>query len=892
MRAKQFPLASLTLAVLTGLSSQSAYALQEQQEQSVTEQSSATEQQASPETVIEEVVTTGTRLQGSAAAVVQERKEQAFVADIMGAEQISRTGDSDAAAALRRVTGLTLVDGKFIYVRGLGERYSSTQLNGMSVPSPDPTRAVIPLDLFPADIIESLAVQKSYSASMPANFGGGNVDIRLKSAPSEEVFNASVKVGGNSENFDDAYWYDGGSNWNGKDDGTRAAPQMLQSLWDQRTFLDDISLEQNRDVALALNRDYDPSLQTIDPDYGLDLTYGNRYDIDDKWAIGFLATAAYDNEWEVSEQYLGEDWSLNPDGTYTILRGWDDVESTEQQVTWSGMFTAGINYGSNHKVDFSHVILNDTEDQFREKLGNSNNINFGSDQRIRSYDVTYQERRMVANQVKGMHTFTDWNFLGVDWKYSKSRSSRYAPGNIETRFILTDRNDDGTFDRENESVLTNATTAARYNFQDLNDQVENWGGNVTLPIMLDSWDITLKAGADFVQKTRYATNRRFDINTRAFSDSSVLEGYQLGEILNDNVIADAELGFLPILNDTTVAGDDYISAQAIDAYYFEGDFFFDEKWRVTAGVRWEDFRQVVVPLIPQSGEIDLPTSPDAQDLVDLAFQEDDLYPSLALTYFLTDEQQLRFSYGKTVVRPDLREVSSSTYLDPLTLFPVGGTPGLETTDINNFDARWEWYQDNGDTLSVGFFYKDMTNPIESVQSPSQDGPPLVRIANAETGEVYGTEVEWLKSLSNNFFVSGNVTLSDSSITLDTQNIVEQTGVSTSITNTERRLTGHSEWVVNTQLGFDSDDGMHSASLVYNVFGDRIIIPGIDGRGDSFEQPFHSLDAVYSYYPDFNSQITLKVQNMLNQDKEIEFDNTLLRSETRGVSFSLTYKREF
>ena len=141
------------------------------------------------------MVTTGSRLQGSAAAVVQERKEQAFVADIMGAEQISRTGDSDAAAALRRVTGLTLVDGKFIYVRGLGERYSSTQLNGMSVPSPDPTRAVIPLDLFPADIIESLAVQKSYSASMPANFGGGNVDIRLKSAPSEEVFNASVKVG-------------------------------------------------------------------------------------------------------------------------------------------------------------------------------------------------------------------------------------------------------------------------------------------------------------------------------------------------------------------------------------------------------------------------------------------------------------------------------------------------------------------------------------------------------------------------------------------------------------------------------------------------------------------------------------------------------------------------
>ena len=138
---------------------------------------------------IEEVVVKASRLKGTASAVMQERKNQAFVADILGAEQISRTGDSDAAAALRRVTGITLVDGKFIYVRGLGERFSSTQLNGAAVPSPDPTRTVIPLDLFPSSIIESLSVQKSYSATMPAHFAGGNVDIRLKTIPTDFVFN-------------------------------------------------------------------------------------------------------------------------------------------------------------------------------------------------------------------------------------------------------------------------------------------------------------------------------------------------------------------------------------------------------------------------------------------------------------------------------------------------------------------------------------------------------------------------------------------------------------------------------------------------------------------------------------------------------------------------------
>ncbi len=303
-----------------------------------------------------------------------------------------------------------------------------------------------------------------------------------------------------------------------------------------------------------------------------------------------------------------------------------------------------------------------------------------------------------------------------------------------------------------------------------------------------------------------------------------------------------------------------------------------------------------MPFDPRTNQFDIP---DDADRSQLTFQEDAFYPSLALTYYLEQDMQLRFSFGKTVVRPDLREVSSSTYIDPLTDFPIGGTPGIRTTSIDNYDLRWEWYREAGNNLSIGLFYKDMTDPIESVQSPAQDGPPLVRIANAESGTLYGVEVEFLQGLEvfgngiwDNLFVSGNITLSDSEIELDRQNIVDQTGVSASITNLKRRLTGHSEYVVNMQMGYDSDNGEHSASLVYNVFGPRILIPGIDGFDDSFEQPFHSLDVVYKYYPDFNTTITLKVQNMLDQEKKIEFEDTLLRSETRGTSFSLAYRYDF
>jgi hypothetical protein len=879
--AQRFPLKSLSLAILAGLAIQIPAIAQETNE----------------DKVIEEVVATGTRLKGTATAVLQERKNQAFVADILGAEQISRTGDSDAAAALRRVTGLTLVDGKFIYVRGLGERYSSTQLNSAAVPSPDPSRSVIPLDLFPSDIIESLSVQKSYSPSMPAAFGGGNVDIRLKSIPTDFVFNTTASIGGNSENFDDAYQYNGGSDdWQGRDDGTRAAPQGFVDLWENKQFFNrELGVEEAKGLLKTLNRDYVPALESVDPNVAFNLTSGDRYQFNDEISYGYLLTAGYDNSWEVSEQYIGEDAQRNGD-EIRLVRFFDEVQSTEHSVKWSGMFNFGFEYNRNHKVEFSNIILNDTVDEIKDKIGNSNNILLNDGQRIHDVEVNYEERRLYTNQVKGTHTFTDLNFLAFDWRYSLGRSSRYAPGKVSTRFILDDENLDGVFDRDSESSLSNAKTASRYQFQSLHDRVENSGWNLSYPISVKNWEIELKTGADFISKSRTAENRRFDINTRAFADSSVLAGSSLFDILSDDVLDTATFTSTPLISNTTIDGDDYVAAQKVDAYYLEADLFYAGSWRVSGGLRWEDFRQAVVPLKPSSNQFDIN---DEESLADLTFQEDDVYPALAVTYVMDDSMQFRVSYGETVVRPDLREVSNSTYLDPLTDSPIQGTPGIRTTAMKNYDMRWEWYLDQGDNVSIGLFYKDMDAPIESVQSPSQDGPPLIRIANAETGELKGIEFEFLKGLEfiggefwNSLFVSGNLTLSDSKIVLDTQHIVEQTGVSAAITNVERRLTGHSKYVANLQLGYDSPNGNHSASMVYNIFGDRILIPGIDGFDDSYEKPFNSLDLIYTYYPDFSSTVKFKVKNLLDESRELEFENTLFRSETKGISFSLSYKREF
>ncbi len=894
----------LSLAIAASLSINSAYA-----ETTAPENADAE--------AMEELIVKASRLKGTASAVMQERKNQAFIADILGAEQIARTGDSDAAAALRRVTGITLVDGKYIYVRGLGERFSSTQLNGAAVPSPDPTRTVIPLDLFPASIIESLSVQKSYSANMPAHFAGGNVDVRLKSIPTDFVFTMQGKLGGNTNNFDDGLSYNGGENdWYGIDDGTRAAPASLKNLWQSHTSLNDLSQqgslsqEKNREIAVQMNRDYDPEVTSINPNTGFDVTLGNRFDFDD-FRLGFLTAVSYDNKWQVSEEYEGQDFTFQEGkegegDSWSMVRGFDEIQSTEHTVRFSGMFNVGLEFQRDHRIDFSSLILHDTRDEIRDKLGNTNNVTISDGLRVRDSEVIYEEREMIANQIRGTHNFSGlWN-LGADWFYSDARSNRYAPGNISTRYIIADGSngqaEDGIFDPVNESSLRKATTASRYRFQDLDDNVENYGFSFSLPVNFSNVELEIKAGGNFIEKTRDAMVRRIDINTLAF-DNLDLTGHQMNVILNDEVMLNQPLkGNELIIRDTSVAGDDYYSAQMVDAYFIDSDFFIAQKWRVNVGLRYEEFRQVVAPLDPATGQFDLPAQPTTDDLAALAFKDDDIFGAIAFTYLLDDEMQFRASYAQTTIRPDIREVAPATYIDPLTGFPIGGTPSVTSTAIDNYDLRWEWYLPSGDNLSFGLFYKDMEQPIEAVQSPAQDGPPLIRIANAEDGYVYGLEVEFLKdfaflasSLGNftqDFFISGNFTVSESEINIDTQKVVEQTGVSTTITNPTRAMTGHSPWVVNMNLGWDAPNGNHSATLAYNVFAERIIIPGIDGKDDAYEQPFHSLDMVYTYYPTYSSTLKFKVQNILNQDKELEFENTLMRSETRGVSFEVALKWDF
>ncbi|MCG7559969.1 MULTISPECIES: TonB-dependent receptor plug domain-containing protein [Pseudoalteromonas] len=862
---------------------------------------------------IEEVVAVGSRLQGSAAAVIEERKNQAFVADILGAEQLSRTGDSDVASALRRVTGLTLVDGKFIYVRGLGERYSSARLNGAAVPSPDLTRNVVPLDIFPSSIIESLAVQKAYSPSMPAAFGGGNIDIRTKSVPSEFVANIEVGVGQNLNSRD-------GFTYNRNENGIPVAVQTAvvryrgdlslrgiveregitgtetQTAADQATAL-------NKALVLELPRDIRVKEESLDPNYDVKASIGNSFDED--WlggTIGVLAAVSYDNDWKYSERMTAVlDQSFDESCTTKLETAEDaanscyvtvkDSKVTTQTERMSGVFNLGYKY-EQHNVSYSKIYLEDTEDESELSLAQSPNGSTvrtiaATNQAYRTYDFNYEERILDIDQVVGQHTFMDYMGIGVDWQYTESKAETKIPTNIDYDFI-DNYNEDQTYQ---DSIVTGDDNRILYSYTEMEDNVKSYSGNLTLPVYLEDVELTFKAGYDFVDRARVYSTSSFAIHNEtniAIPVNTGSEGINdITAYLNDDFVANND--FLVGFNEPTApSADDYIAAQKIDAGYFEFDAIFNNTWRLSGGIRYEDFKQVSIGTSSLIFDrITHSTIYSEERILAGTVNEDDFFNALSMTYLGGEKYQIRFGYGETVVRPDLRELVPVSYFDPLTDIRTFGVAGLKSSELANYDARFEYYMDNGDNFSVGAFYKDITAPIETVLQVG-DEDYTATFVNGETGEVYGVEAEWLYDLTgvaSGLFTSGNITLSDSEVEIDPAR-------AGNLTNPTKRMTGHSKYVVNLQLNYDSADGQHSSSLVYNVFGERILASGIGGREDAFEQPFHSLDLVYTWYPDFNSQVKFKVQNLLDEEQEVTQSDYIVRQKEVGTSVSLSYKYEF
>ncbi len=907
---------------------------------------------------IEEVVVLG-RFISSSQQLVNERMNDAFATDLLGADTISRLGDATVAAALRRVPGLTLVQDKFVYIRGLGERYTTTTLNGAQIPSPDLTRNVIPLDVFPTSVVESLKVQKAYDPQVPANFGGGNVDIRTKGIPDAFTTRLEFGLGFNSEVPSRVNTYEGGGDDDfGTDDGSRAlSPQLVEAL---TTFQGNINIANidsrlastqpelggtergfqaqtiSRQLAASLNRDISIQSESPDPDITARASIGNRFDLGSDWTAGFAIGGAYETDWRWRRTFSAT--AGNPDEENGVR------EEATRSINIAGTANFGLTFLEDHEIETTSLYLLDTDDETEVFDFFNENRLASSGRGFRQYRLEWEEREMTTNQIQGTHylgaetkeRFPFLNALGFipeqtsfTWFYSDST----ATTDIPNRVVVTS----DTFFDENGGLLSESvspgSSSADYRFTELEDDVEDYGWRVALPLEFGNSFVELSGGAGHAQKARVYRQTEFSLGFRDVPDAATLEG-DLGDVFSDenffatvpnpnpnvgvpdSLVYENDLVFARVGANTN----SYLAATMTDAVFGQVDWTIADTWRIVAGGRWEDYRQVSVPWNPYGFSIGQPQvdadfedppgsgnipPADLEEIESWYFQEDKLYPTVALTYMgslWADTFQLRLGYSETAVRPDLREITDASYIDPITDDLTRGNPGVRPADVESIDLRAEWFFANSDTFSVSIFSKDITNPIEFFEIPASDTTIAREILNAESAEIQGVEVEFLKELGflggwgDLFFVQGNVTYQWNRDLVVGPNggsvACESLGSDTEEAFNDCSLSGASESVVNVMIGFDSADSRHTASLIYNVFSERLFTFGRFGRPDAFEQPFASLDATYFWYPTDRMTVQFKAQNLLDESIEIERGGVVTFEEKPGINFSAMFQWGF
>ncbi|NOX68718.1 MAG: TonB-dependent receptor [Gammaproteobacteria bacterium] len=871
---------------------------------------------ATDDDVLDEVVVTG-RFISASQKVINERISDSSVTDLLDANTIERLGDSTVGEALRRIPGLTLVADKYIYIRGLGERYSSTSLNGAQIPSPDLTRNVIPLDVFPTAVVRSLRVQKSWSADLPANFGGGAVNIRTKGIPDEFTLKLELGGGYNSLGSGSGLTYaGGGKDWLGTDDGSRALSPVIQSTINQ--MQGDISVQNilttlqrsdpaatlaeaqtlNRNLALQLNRDIGVRSKNMPLDLQLRANVGNNYDVGQDWELGFSLGGAYQTRWRKTTAKA------------TNFNFPDQRTNTEEETTFSvnmaGTLNLGVKFLEDHEISTTTLWLRNTDDETATRDFFNENREIEDGLGFRSYRFQFEERNLLTNQIRGKHylgeaTRERFPFLAgflakvptdtsLAWFFSDSNATTDIPNQVKIASqTITDPVTTAVVDEQ----VTLSNTAADFRFTELDDAVQNYGWSLSLPIMTDRHYVVIGGGYNHTRKARIYRQTQFSLGAIAVTDSGVLQG-PLEQVFSDESISNAANNFLFDRQGTN--NESYIAATMTDAVFGTIDWTYDDTWRVATGARWEHYRQAAVAWNPYGYSLEDPQVTADPDVLEAGtFSSDEIYPTASLTYmsdWMAETFQLRLGWSETTIRPDLREITDASYIDPITGDLTRGSQGVLPADVRNFDLRGEWFFGDGDNLTVTLFRKAIDKPIEYFESAASDTTVAREILNATSATVQGVELEGLKRLGflggifDTLFVQGNVTFQSSELICDIG--AANSCAADSPTNPIRSLSGASDYVANVMLGFDSPEARHSVSVSYNVFGERLYVAGRNGAPDGFEQPFRSLDLTYFWYPTEAVTVKLKAQNLLGETVAIERNGIVTFQEDPGQMIGLAF----
>lgn len=759
------------------------------------------------------------------------------VVSVLSSQEIARTGEGNIAGSLQRVTGLSVVGGGFVYVRGLGDRYSLALLNGLPLPSPEPLRRVVPLDIFPTNVIDSTLVQKSFSANFPGEFGGGVINLTTKAIPTDSFFNISAGIGGDTfTTYELGYVYYGSpTDWTGFDNGTRDVPPLLRGAFASgRPIVEgaDFTRADLQAIASELVNSRTSLLQrnrSIGPNFSGSLTAGHSLDLGGA-TLGLIATAGYSSRWRTRDTL--QQTSVNVDLSGEPQTDFQRV-ITDNRIIVNGLLGLGLEF-DRHKIRFTNLFIRDSIKQARLALGRDAN-QVGRD--ITTQDTAWFERQLFNSQMVGEFRFGD---LSVDLRGGYANSQREAPYErsftyVRTNLPLTQDPTGNVFVNDLGGNKGSATIA----FSDLNEDLWAFGADASYRILPT---LTATMGYAFSDTQRDSVRRAFQF--RAGNLPVAVQQLRPDTLLSDTSIALYGITLLETsAQDGTAAFDAKLRTHAgygqLQAEIMDG-------LRLNAGVRYEDGQLSVTP-------VDLFDS-GASSIVPTSLDNSYWLPAATLTYEFSPQLQFRLSGSKTIARPQFRELVAQVYQDPESNRLFRGNPSLQDSVLWNADARAEWFFGTDQRATAAVFFKKIDNPIEAFTSQS-DSQINTSFANAPEANLYGVELEVQKYwpfrgegfLANRRLVTiGNYTYTKSKIKVGSGDVVVVNGQSQPATNfffDGSPLTGQSDHIANLQLGLEDTSRLSQQTLLLTYASPRVTSRGPSGQPDIEEHPGLQLDFV-------------------------------------------------
>lgn len=842
-------------------------------------------------TMSEEVVVTAKAVQETGAALLKERQKSDSFSDAIGSKEISRGGANDAGSAMNNVTGASVVDGKHVFIRGLGDRYSNTQLNGVNLPSSDPDKKSVQLDLFPAAMIENIVTIKTATPDKPGDFTGGSVNIKTKSYP--DKFKAGLTMSSSANTIvtgKDMLTYGGSStDWLGFDNGKRNVPDAIKNsngiptvtdVRSKKKDTDGLGASKLNDLSHAFDSEMAPSITQAPLNGRMSLNVGDQFSLFGN-TLGYLASMSYGNNINNYSDGMFAIYELTS-GDANVLRSnkiINDSKSTSE-VNWGTLANIAYDFSATDQVKFN-LFYNQSGESVAQSISYYDE-SYPESSQIRSSTLKYTERNIQSYQLSGEHSFASISDAKVDWNLSTANTMQNEPDLRFFTYELDNVTGSDTTWRIDENHYDLPT---RY-YRDLQETSNNAKLDIEIPLTEAVGNpLKFKTGFAYQNKDRNFNQDRyvigkdhdmvFDGNVNQFvSDSSGISDWKSNKNFNY---------FGLYIEDRFVPKDAYTGAEDISAFYGMVDVELFTGMRLVGGTRLEN-----TDISITSRDTSLPIA---------SINKADLLPSVNAIYNLTENQNIRFAYGKTLARPTFRELADFDFFEFVGGYTFIGNPNLQRSLIDNFDVRWEWFMNPGEIISVSGFYKDFTNPIQRVIVNANGN---VQMRNVDNAKLFGLEFEARKNLGfipelQNFQIGVNITLVNSVVDLSEAEYQLNKSYDPNASRT-RQLQGQSPYIINLDLSYVNYDLGMDAGLHYNVFGKRLSDVSLGGTPDIYEQPRNMLNFTFSQRLIENLNIKFSARNILDARMEKlyrykgqEYYNT---QYDLGTSFSLGFSYSF